>query len=166
MSKNNKDRLFDLFLVVIGFVLGIVGTVFVNYINENKEIENSKNLIASFVYQEIEISQHVSDNLSIAIDTFKDDKVFPNVYEYAHNTSLFVSLTSHFSKQNIEIQQNFANVVKRLKVCEYYRNVYNKVLSEPNSYQFELIKPLVIVYKEHVDKLILDLKNLNQFLDH
>lgn len=89
-----------------------------------------------------------------------------NVYEYAHNTSLFVSLTSHLSKQNIEIQQSFANVIKRLKICEYYRNVYNKVLSEPNSYQFELIKPLVNHYKEHVDKLILDLKNLNQFLDH
>jgi hypothetical protein len=134
MNDNRRekwlDRAFQVFLVLLGFVMGVVGTQFVNYWETRSRKEEAAKLLVVLVRSESRKNNKFIKALEKMIEEQSPKMIVPEGLEWQHDLTLIYSVSEKISVLESEIIAKYIGYLRMYEQCGSFRDLVIRKLKK------------------------------------
>jgi hypothetical protein len=122
------ERIFQIFLVLIGAVIALISTYVAQYSYKNERRIETASIIQSSVEREIHQCKGMMEFLNRDRDAKFDGHYFVGSFQYIHISELLITIMPNLSNLKREVIDKFNIYFLNLKQCQSFRDLLVKNL--------------------------------------
>ena len=124
-NREEPERLFQIFLVVLGVALGTGGTCIWESRSNNRQKESILRIVKASVQLETSIAKSLKEYLVSKKDV---ERLVPQGFDPVHDPGLYLSLRDSFGQLNDEIVLDLQSFHLALKSCITFKKMFQEGL--------------------------------------